>query len=186
MNICLWAFPVNTSGKEPACQWKRHKQTDDSVPGLGRSPGGGHGNPLQYSCLENPLDREAWWATVHSIAKSWTWLKQWGSKHIYVYTLYLHTYYTYTCIFHGGGGLVAKLCPTFVIPWTVARKAPLSMGFSRQECWSGLSFPSPRDLPNPGIEPIFHRTQFRSTMPNESINWWDIWMEIVDISLIFQ
>ena len=36
-----------------------------SIPGLGRSPGGGHGNPLQYSCLENPIDRGAWWATVH-------------------------------------------------------------------------------------------------------------------------
>ena len=37
-----------------------------SVPGSGRSPGGGHGNPLQYSCLENPMGRGAWWATVHS------------------------------------------------------------------------------------------------------------------------
>ena len=45
------------------------------VPGLGRSPGGGHDNPLQYSCLENPMDREAWWATVHRIAKSRTRLK---------------------------------------------------------------------------------------------------------------
>ena len=36
-----------------------------SISGLGRSPGGGHGNPLQYSCLENPIDRGAWWATVH-------------------------------------------------------------------------------------------------------------------------
>ena len=41
-----------------------------SSPGLGRSPGGGHGNPLQYSCLENPLDRGDWWARVHSITKS--------------------------------------------------------------------------------------------------------------------
>ena len=41
----------------------------------------------------------------------------------------------------------------FVTPWTVARQAPLSMGFSRQEYWSGLTFPSPGDLPNPGIEP---------------------------------
>ena len=41
-----------------------------SSPGLGRSPGGGHGNPFRYSCLENPADRETWWATVHSIAKS--------------------------------------------------------------------------------------------------------------------
>ena len=41
----------------------------------------------------------------------------------------------------------------FGTPWTVARQAPLSMGFSRQESWSGLPFPSPGDLPNPGIEP---------------------------------
>ena len=43
-----------------------------SIPGLERSPGGGHGNPLQYSFLENLTDREAWWATVHGIAKSQT------------------------------------------------------------------------------------------------------------------
>ena len=42
-----------------------------SIPGLGRSPGEGHGNPLQYSCLENPMDRGAWWATVHEVTKSW-------------------------------------------------------------------------------------------------------------------
>ena len=52
-----------------------------------------------------------------------------------------------------GGGLVAKSCPTLATPWTVAHQAPLSMGFSRQEYWSGLPFPSPGDLPNPGIEP---------------------------------
>ena len=39
----------------------------DSIPGWGRTPGGGHGNPFQYSCLENPMDREAWWATVHRV-----------------------------------------------------------------------------------------------------------------------
>ena len=41
-----------------------------SIPGSGRSPGGGHGNPLQYSCLENPMDRGDWWATVHRVTKS--------------------------------------------------------------------------------------------------------------------
>ena len=50
--------------------------------------------------------------------------------------------------------LVPQLCLTFVTPWTVARQAPLSMGFSRQEYWSGLSFPSPGDLPNPGSKPV--------------------------------
>ena len=47
-----------------------------SIPGLGRSPGGGHGSPLQYSCLENPTGRGAWGATVHSLAKSQTRLKR--------------------------------------------------------------------------------------------------------------
>ena len=42
------------------------------TPGSGRSPGEGNGNPLQYSCLENPMDREAWQTTVHGIIKSWT------------------------------------------------------------------------------------------------------------------
>ena len=52
-----------------------------------------------------------------------------------------------------GGGLVTKSCLTLATPWTVAHRAPLSMGFSRQEYWSGLPFPSPGDLPDPGIEP---------------------------------
>ena len=43
-----------------------------SVPGLGRFPAGGHGNPLQYSCLENPMERGAWWATVHRFTESGT------------------------------------------------------------------------------------------------------------------
>ena len=46
-----------------------------SIPGSGRSPGGGHGNPFQYSCLDNPLDRRAWPATVHGVTKSHTQLK---------------------------------------------------------------------------------------------------------------
>ena len=54
---------------------------------------------------------------------------------------------------YGGGGLVAKFCPTFATPWTVACQAPLSMGFSRQEYWSGLPFPSPGNPPYPGIKP---------------------------------
>ena len=48
---------------------------------------------------------------------------------------------------------VTQSCPTLATPWTVAHQAPLSMGFSRQEYWSGLPFPSPGDLPKPGIGP---------------------------------
>ena len=63
-------FPCGASGKEPA------KRDVVSVPGSERSPGGGHGNPLQYSCLENPMNRGAWRAMVHRVAKNWTQLKQ--------------------------------------------------------------------------------------------------------------
>ena len=52
----------------------------------------------------------------------------------------------------GGSGLVTKSCLTLVIPWTVASQTSLSMGFCRQEYWSGLPFPYPGDLPDPGIE----------------------------------
>ena len=52
------------------------KRDVGSIPGSGRSPGGGHGNSLQYSCLENPMDRGAWRDTIHRVAKSRTWLKR--------------------------------------------------------------------------------------------------------------
>ena len=54
----------------------------DSIPGPGRAPGGGHDNPLQYSCLENPMDRDAWQVTAHRVSKSQTQLKR-LSTHAY-------------------------------------------------------------------------------------------------------
>ena len=51
------------------------------IPGLGRFPGGGNGNPLQHSSLENPMDRGGWRATVHKVAESWTWLKWLSMQH---------------------------------------------------------------------------------------------------------
>ena len=53
-------FPGGTSGKEPGCQCRLEVTDVGLIPGSGRSPGGGHGNPFQYSCLENPVDRGAW------------------------------------------------------------------------------------------------------------------------------
>ena len=53
--------------------------------GGGRYPGGRHGNPLQYSCLENPMDRGAWWATVHRVPKTQTWLKWWANTHTHTH-----------------------------------------------------------------------------------------------------
>ena len=61
-------FPGNSDGKASAY----NAADPDSIPGSGRSPGEGNGNPLQYSCLENPMDGGAWWATNHGVAKSRT------------------------------------------------------------------------------------------------------------------
>ena len=59
-------FPCGSVGKESACS----AGDLHLIPGSGRSPGGGNSNPLQYSCLENPVDRGAWWAAVYGVAKS--------------------------------------------------------------------------------------------------------------------
>ena len=61
-------FPGGSDGKLSAC----NAGDLGSIPGSGRSPGEGNGNPLQYSCLENSMDRGVWWATVHRVAKSQT------------------------------------------------------------------------------------------------------------------
>ena len=61
-------LPGGSDSKESAC----NAGNTDSIPGLGSSPGEGHGNPLQYSCLKNPMDRGAWWATAPGVAKSQT------------------------------------------------------------------------------------------------------------------
>ena len=71
-------FPGGASGKEAACQW-------------GRSPGGGNGNPVLYSCLENSMDRGAWWAIVHGDAKSWTLLSARTRTHTHT-QMHTHTH----------------------------------------------------------------------------------------------
>ena len=68
-----WDFPASTSCKESVYQYGRWGDGRDVclIPGWGRSPRIGNGNPLQYSCLENPMDRGTWQATVHGVRKSW-------------------------------------------------------------------------------------------------------------------
>ena len=61
-------FPGGSDGEESAC----NAGDPGSILGSGRSPGVGNGNPIQYSCLENPMDRGAWQATGHGVAKNWT------------------------------------------------------------------------------------------------------------------
>ena len=62
----MWGFPDGSVGKESACK----AGDTGSLPGSGRFPRGRNGNPFQYSCLENPIDRGAWWATVRGVKES--------------------------------------------------------------------------------------------------------------------
>ena len=87
-DIVPLGFPGSTNGKESACQCRRHQKYGFSS-GSGRSPGVGSGNPLQYSCLENSMDRGAWQPTVHGVAKSQTWL----SMHVWsLYTYFIKSF----------------------------------------------------------------------------------------------
>ena len=96
------AFPVVLVVKNPPAN-AGGKRDVGSIPGPGRSSGGGHGNPLQYSCLENPMDRGAWWAMPHKVTKSWKRLNHpsmhsltlkivqsfWGDWNMHVKRLYI-------------------------------------------------------------------------------------------------
>ena len=112
MHMYTW-FPWWLSGKESVCQ----AGDMGLIPGLGRFPREGNGNPLQYSCLGNPMDRGTWRATVHRVAKSQTQLttkQQYVIINIHIYVciytdtsvfvyIYVHIYtcvyiYTYVCI----------------------------------------------------------------------------------------
>ena len=121
-----------------------------STPGSGRSPGEGNGNPLQYSCLENPVDRGAWWAAVCGVAQSRTWLKRLSSSSQYfclknsmdrgaswatVWVTKRHNWATNTHISQFSSLSHVQLFPT---PWTAASQASLSITNS----WRLLKFMS--------------------------------------------
>ena len=139
-------------------------------PRSGRSPAGGQGNPLQYSCLENPMDRGAWWVTVHRVTKR---LKQLSMHAAAAAAESLKSCPTLCDPVDGSlpgspvpGILQARTLewvaisfsnawkwkvkvkslsrvPLSVTPWTAAYQAPPSTRFSRQEYWSGVLLPSP-------------------------------------------
>ena len=92
--ITCWVFPDGSDGKESAC----NVGDPGLITGLGRSPGEGSSNPLQYSCLENPMDRGAWQATVHGVTKSQTQLSDFTFFHYYNrYHPGLHNYRKLPC-----------------------------------------------------------------------------------------
>ena len=81
-------FPGDSVSKESTC----NAGDLGLIPGLGRSCGGGHDNPLQYSCLENSMDRGAWWATVHRVTKNWTQLSDKAQHTLSLHVIYGTTY----------------------------------------------------------------------------------------------
>ena len=91
-------------GKEPTCQCRDIRDAG-LIPGLERSPREVCGNPLQYSCLENPIDKGAWWAMVHRIAKSWTRLKPLSKHSMYYYITASHSGLC-SCWFYGSVSIV--------------------------------------------------------------------------------
>ena len=107
-------FPGGSDGKESA----QNVGDPILIPGVGRSPGEGHGNPFQYSCLENPMDRGAWQATVYKVTKSQTRLND------FTLTFQLLSYVW-----------------LFVAPWTVVHQAPVHGIFqARKLDWVAISF----------------------------------------------
>ena len=158
----------------------------------------GNGSPLQYSCLENPMDGGAWWTAVHGVAEGQTWLSDFPFS--FLFHALEKEMATHSSVLaweipgtEEPGGLPSKgscrvghdwsdlaaaglrfirivkvkslsRARVFATLWTVAHQAPPSMGFSRQEYWSGLSFPSLGHLPDPGIQPGSSELQTDSTI----------------------
>ena len=113
-----------SDGEESACSMG----DPGLIPGSGRSPGEGNNNPLQYSCLEKPLDRGAWWAIVHGVRKSWTWV---SNGHSLFFSLKLPISAWFFLLPHKQPGIVPPAMKMkvmslsrvwlFATPWTAAR-----------------------------------------------------------------
>ena len=139
-------FPRWLSSTEFSC----NAGDSGSIPGLGRSPGGGHGNTLQYSCLENSMDWGAWQAIAHRVAKSQKWLKQ-----LSTYTGFSHYHVVIKIFSHIFFWSKSQLCyfssvqllscvRFFATPWIAALQASLSITISQS---------------------LFKLTSFESVMP---------------------
>ena len=146
-------FPGGSVTKNPPA----NARDTGSISGSGRSPGEENGSPLQYSCVGHPKDRGAWWATVRRVTQEsdmTSWLnnsKQYPQRSNPCPLPYSSQN---TVALHQGHYLVliARSCPTLCDPMDCSPRVLLFMEFSRQDYWSGLPFPSPGDLPDPGIE----------------------------------
>ena len=129
--LLLWL-----SSKESACQCG----AAGSIPGLGRSPGRGNGNPLQYSCLESPVDRGTWWAIVHGVTKSRILLSDWAHTRTFMCEWDLRAP---ILNFHFLLFLFSIFC--FMVPWLCH---PVIPRFQRECYTSSSDFYSMKILPS--------------------------------------
>ena len=134
------AFPRGSDGKASAY----NMGDPGSIPGSGRSPGEGNGNPLQYSCLENPMDAGAWLATVHGVAKSRTWLSD------FTITITIDIYVPFAIFLIFGVGFVdlfsSLVFLDYINPFNICCKAGLIVLNSLNFCFSEKLFVSPSIL----------------------------------------
>ena len=148
------SFPRGTVVKNPPADAGDVRDVG-LIPGLGRSPGGGHGSPCQYSCLENPMDRGAQWALVHRVAKGWDTTE--ATLHSGIHLKCTARSWNRCAPCYESSSVVSNsLWPhELYSPWN-------SLGQN-----SGVgSFPSPGELPGPGIEPRSLASQADS-LPSE-------------------
>ena len=140
-----------------------------SVPWSGRSPGRGHGNPLQYPSLENPMDRGAWWSMVHRVAKSQTWQKQLSTHtHTYIFRVRIEEcmfehdlillYYYAQVAFQMEKAMATHHSSTLAwkIPWTEEPGGLQSMGLLRVgHDWSNLAAAAFQKILQDSLSPVF-------------------------------
>ena len=117
-----------------------------SISGAGRSPGEGNGYPLQYSCLENSMDRRSWRATVYEVTKSWN--DETTNTHFFFSAMWRHSK-------KPGRGVSLDTEPASTLIWDflASRTRDVNVCCQSHLVYNNLPFPSPGDLPDPGIEP---------------------------------
>ena len=121
--ICQIGFPSSSAVKNPPTNAGDAEEVG-SIPGSGRSPGEGNGNPFQYSCLENPMDRGTWKVTVHGVAKSWTRLSD----------FHFHFHFQYSCLENPmGRGAWWVTVHGVAKSWTLL--SDFTFTFTMQETW---------------------------------------------------
>ena len=124
-NVCTMpgGFPGDTVVKNMPANGRKHRR-HGSIPEWGRSPGVGNGNPLTYFCLENPIDRAVWWATIYRAAKSWIQLSTHTHTHTHTHTLCL-SHHCYLEAHSLSGFTCSQLEMNFASGWTVSQVSPI-------------------------------------------------------------